>query len=471
MSNPDTGMPKGPFLDFPGHRLDIPPKPIPPSDFFIPPIAPLLSGLVIIGLGIFHLAGTFLPAPEPMASQEQRILCFSDIHLAPFYIARSNTSTWCHKEDPSSLNEFTFGQYGCDTPSALFMSLVRALPKTVSPPTAIVIAGDNLGGVPHYTMDHISKNFESIRGNLSEVFPRAAILPVMGNNEFVPNYGTWETDAGSFVGIARVWSTLLRESELQTVVKGGYYFRDFVRLRVVVLNTVMYQLGRAVGKEQDPYGQFEWLDQICDSAVRNGMEIHVFFHVPPSVNVRNRPETQGWHEVYVDQFAQIYAKYQFAMTCGHLHTAALVPLFNKAGKADGHIMSLPGVSLRHEGNPGFRVIHHRDGKPINLVDYFADISAQAAGHVEWRVAYSFKKLYETRDLSQRELARLADRIAHNSSLMWKYHRHMDLGHFQWKIFHDCFLTAVTTEEFRQCVVAAPDGTKSKYLSNHTYPYL
>jgi hypothetical protein len=31
------------------------------------------------------------------------------------------------------------------------------------------------------------------------------------------------------------------------------------------------------------------------------------------------------------------------------------------------------------------------------------------------------------------------------------------------------LTA-TTEEFRQCVVAAPDGTKSKDLSNHTYPY-
>jgi hypothetical protein len=143
--------------------------------------------------------------------------------------------------------------------------------------------------------------------------------------------------------------------------------------------------------------------------------------------------------------------------------------FNSEGRRNGVILSAPGLSQRHESNSAFRVMQLKHGKPIDFVDYYADIMEDARHVLKWRPAYVFNELYGTTSLSQDELVGLVARLTTNSSLMWKYRRMMYLGHFFWRAFHTCLLTAVSRLELEQCVSEAPDATQSVFHSGRAHP--
>jgi sphingomyelin phosphodiesterase acid-like 3 len=451
--------PASPFADLASRRIDLL-MPIDKRPARVRPIAVAVGLSFAVALACSLVIHLTAPSLTRLVNSEQAILWLSDVHLDARYIARSNTSTSCHAVDPNVPAAFTFGRYGCDTPPALFDSLIENLPKLIATPTLIVLGGDNIGGVIEYSMGDVVENFANILRKLQQIFPGVPILPVIGNNELSPNYGTWSNDSVNFAVLADAWASLLSASERSTLANGGYYFRDFDRLRVIVLNTVIYQVYRAEDTTPDPYGQFAWLDEVCASAQARGLGIFVFFHVPPSMSTRDRFQYQGWYQRYVDQFAQVYFRYRFAMTCGPLHLSAILPLFNGFDRRDGYIMSAPGLSLRHESNPGFRLIRLRNGQPVDFDEYSADIAAMADG-LEWKRRYSFRALFGTRDLSHRELAALAGRLVENSSLMWRYRRQMYQRHFSARPFHGCLLRSVSREELSACLAMTPasDGSR------------
>jgi hypothetical protein len=295
-------------------------------------------------------------------------------------------------------------------------------------------------------------------------------LPVLGNNEFVPNYGVWSNDTLNFRILAGAWEPFLSPPERQSLEQGGFYYRDFDRLRVLILNTVIYQVYREEDERDDPYGQFAWLDKVCDEARALGLEPFAFFHVPPSMSTRDRFRYQGWHRKYVSRFAAIFAKHRFAMMCGHLHIAAILPLFNDLNRRDGYILSAPGLSPRHDSNPGFRLIKVRNGLAADYDEYGADIGENPPDVLEWRFAYSFNEMYATKNLSHEAIAGLADRIVRNSSLMWRYRRMMYQRHFFARQFHRCLLGAVSREELGECLKKTPDAVGAIFHApNHAVP--
>jgi hypothetical protein len=103
----------------------------------------------------------------------------------------------------------------------------------------------------------------------------------------------------------------------------------------------------------------------------------------------------------------------------------------------------------------------RNGAPMDCVDYGADRMAGAGmgRPLEWRRLCSFRELYGARDASQEELAAVVGRLRVDSGLMWKYQRAMHLGHFAWRAFHGCLLTAVLPDELEECARSAPDWTR------------
>jgi sphingomyelin phosphodiesterase acid-like 3 len=458
--------PVSPFFDIAGPRIDL--------DSGKPPRLPiLLSATAILILFAFASVLVFKSVMANYARftrGHQSVLWISDIHLDSLYRKQSNASTWCHRVDPQLPVNFTFGHYGCDTPPALFGSLVASLPRLIARPTMIVLGGDNIGGVwpRNYSMGQVWETFEMVLEKLRLVFPKTAVLPVIGNNELVPNYGTWENDSMNFAILAKMWGKVLSERELETLRRGGYYYRDFDRLRVVVLNTVMYQVYRSFDDRDDPYGQFAWLDRVCEDAQRSGLQVSTFFHVPPSMSTRDRFKYQGWYQKYADQFAEVFAKYRFSMMCGHLHIAAILPLFNNVDNRDGYILSAPALSMRHDSNPGFRLIKFRNGAPIDYDEYSADVGAQPVDVLPWRLEYSFNALYGTRDLSHGQLADLADRLRKNSSLMWRYRRMMYQRQFFTRQVQGCLLRSVSHDEITECTARAPDARSAIF---HNLKYL
>jgi hypothetical protein len=435
------GKGKSPFFDFPGDRVDLLLNSEDSSAAF--PRAPVLMlGLLLCAVAGCLTFSLLSSAVVRFATDEQTILLVSDLHLDTLYDARSNASTWCHVPDTTLPTDFLHGRYGCDSPEPLIDSLFRALPSLVHRPTAILLGGDYTGAyaIQEWYLDV----FTRIRQKVASAFPGVPVLPAMGNNEFAPNYGLWSNDTANYAFVAGAWAGLLTKAETDTLIAGGYYYRDFGRLRIVVLNTVMYHVYRTVDARDDPHGQFAWLRSVCAAARAQNIELLVYFHIPPGIATRAHLNKQGWYPKYAEQFRRIFEEFQFAMVCGHLHKDTLVPM------SSGYIIAAPGISPRHVNNPAFRVIRFASGAPVDYVQFYADLIGNPSELV-WQRQYSFAELYGAKNLSHAELGRVVRRILNDSALMWKYKENMYARNYDKRPFHHCLLVAVSREEMKRCM--------------------
>jgi sphingomyelin phosphodiesterase acid-like 3 len=190
---------------------------------------------------------------------------------------------------------------------------------------------------------------------------------------------------------------------------------------------------------------------VCESAAAQELELLVFFHVPPSITTRDRFQYQGWYPAFINRFAAIYYKYRFAMVCGHIHIDALLPLFNHQGLHAGYIMASPGISLRHNSNPGFRLFKLNNGRLVDYIQFYADLIDNPKETLAWQIQYSFRELYGARDLSQEELTGVARKILNDSSVMWKYREMMYMKNYDTRAFHRCMLVSVSRRELEMCM--------------------
>jgi hypothetical protein len=272
----------------------------------------------------------------------------------------------------------------------------------------------------------------------------------MGNAEFSPMYGSWENDTLNYVNAADSWKLFVKEPTLS---KGGYYSLKIGKICLILLNTVIYHRFRPEDPRADPYGQFAWLEQTCQDSLDSGFEPMVFFHIPPSISTRNKFHRQGWYNKYSDRFYEIWNRYRFVMVCGHLHMDTILPLFNSKGEKGAYILSVPGLSPRHDNNPGFRVFHLRNGKAVDYEQYYGDLIENPKDDVEWKIEYRFSEIYGAADLSQKAIQKVTAKIASDDELMWKYHSLLHAGNYEFRAFHQCMLQAMGQSEIEQCLAA------------------
>eukprot|EP00698_Gefionella_okellyi_P010354 TRINITY_DN2680_c0_g1_i1.p1 TRINITY_DN2680_c0_g1~~TRINITY_DN2680_c0_g1_i1.p1 ORF type:complete len:251 (-),score=49.09 TRINITY_DN2680_c0_g1_i1:132-884(-) len=177
--------------------------------------------------------------------------------------------------------------------------------------------------------------------------------------------------------------------------------------------------------DDDPAGQFAWLEQTLSSAQASSAKVMVVGHIPPS----NHPESGGaqWPGHYNTDFLTIITPYLpstiTALLFGHQHLedirlvqslssqqsaavsqrdadTAVTEGIQKAARASGVVGGLllaPSISTRDGNNPAFRIVDYdaQSGLIYDYTQFYLNVTAanldpsQAAFDVE----YTFKNLY------------------------------------------------------------------------------
>lgn len=223
----------------------------------------------------------------------------NDIHLDPLYIASSSPSSFCRKFDERFVNRpFYFGQYKCDLPFSTLHSMLRYINSKIYPkkflpqnprrskPNFVLLGGDTVAHFLPYSMEQSHSFISEVVNNISISFnhkynnndDKVPILFVLGNNEYVPNYGScnFSFDKQNFeslyehvIGphiikdrnyikddnekynpkdIKQIEHDNYVKEQKRTFKRGGYYYYDIpeAKLRLLVMNTVTYSHWRDI---------------------------------------------------------------------------------------------------------------------------------------------------------------------------------------------------------------------------------
>lgn len=345
----------------------------------------------------------------------------NDIHLDPKYIPSSSPQTFCREFDSKYASApYYFGQYSCDTPILTFNSMLRFLTKKIYPhsltnearhPKFIVLGGDMPAHVLGYSMKQLHSFIGDMVHNISYSFNQGIsnipIVFVLGNNEYVPNYGKndFSSDIDNFASlyenvidpyILKNISIVDKESaneQRSTFLKGGYYYYDIpeCNLRILSVNSIIYNAYRTRDLKlidpngtlnfdlNDPYGQFEWiLSTSLRAKNEHNYTVGMALHLPPGMTYTTGDYAavlQGWHKHYIDRFDEILAQANIEFILGaHSHYDMFLPVNGKDSKSKLFSLAAPSVSPQHLNNPGFRIFKIKSSGEVDDYDqYYADI--------------------------------------------------------------------------------------------------
>lgn len=210
----------------------------------------------------------------------------NDIHLDPLYVASSSASTFCRKFDERFADRpYYFGQYKCDLPISTLKSMLRYInskiySKSKPKPNFVVLGGDTVAHYLPFSIDESHSYIKKVVRNISKSFNKklfdVPLLFVLGNNDYVPNYGginftfdkknfdsLYKNVIGPFIikdkdyaenyeydpnDRKQIEHDLYVKEQKRTFKRGGYYYYDIseAKLRILVMNTVTYSYWRDI---------------------------------------------------------------------------------------------------------------------------------------------------------------------------------------------------------------------------------
>ena len=302
------------------------------------------------------------------------ILWLSDLHLDPYYgtdFASSHKTNSCSLPYNATLLEHPYGQVGCDAPPILLEFALENVQSQNNNNNANNNANNNnidfilvTGDFARHSMDTLSQHLgrsiydpvESILStciqSIQKALPNVPIVPVLGNNDVVPDYYLGldqslekvnelevpDSNSDSEAMLATVTFGLkdafLTKDEFFTFQHGGYFSRlvdlpstttleeeeeeGGSSILVLSLNTVLYSVNHQPDPEskgrrpEDPYGQFEWMKSQLQTAAnpnskRRIVGVYLAGHIPPSIG--SYRHSQLWHDQYLEEFFAILQDY------------------------------------------------------------------------------------------------------------------------------------------------------------------
>ncbi len=248
--------------------------------------------------------------PQPQPAQTWLVL--SDIHFDPF--TQPKLVERLEAAPPERWRAiFESGETvapsgaGSDTNDALLESTLEGARNAVDDPRVVIVSGDFLAhgfrakfdreSVAHDDVAYdsfVDKTIAFLAWEIQSAFPRAHLLPVIGNNDGA--CGDYEsTPHGAFLAhMAAAWAGSIGISDPKGFIAqfstGGYYSVPLPvdDAQAIVLNDVLWspKYTNACGNAHDDPGADEvrWL-QTTQKALAPGTPVWIIAHIPPGVDV------------------------------------------------------------------------------------------------------------------------------------------------------------------------------------------
>ncbi|ODM96222.1 Sphingomyelin phosphodiesterase [Orchesella cincta] len=384
----------------------------------------------------------------PKGIRTLKVLHLTDIHVDMDYhfgaMTDCENEMCCHVENgkgPPGKRAGYFGDYNkCDLPFHSYMDALQHISSTHPDIDVIYLTGDF---VPHNIWStSIAGNVETLVNAsqyINDFFPRAKVIPVIGNHETHPvnmfspfgvpsNYSTdWLYSAA-----ARAWSHWIPKESIHNFLHAGFYDVEVDHyFRVIVLNTNLcygYNFWQSF-EPRDPSGQLRWLARELQRSEDIGQFVHILGHVAPSEADCFTVWSQNFYDI-INRYSSI-VKAQFY---GHTHFDEFRLYYHNYNRSQAISPVWIGASLTPYTNlnPGYKIFTIDGARGAestwNIIDHETWIynltDANLNPHLppRWYKLYQATEAFEIPDMSPESLNNFVQRMSSNITAFNTYYR-------------------------------------------------
>ncbi|XP_023719561.1 acid sphingomyelinase-like phosphodiesterase 3a [Cryptotermes secundus] len=426
---------------------------------------------------------------NPSAARIGYFWHITDIHYNVHYSTSGDTRKFCRRTENklggggvgNSRPAGRYGDYNCDSPWPLVESAAKAMKSKHGDNIEFVLwTGDGVAHSPGVSGEHQLEVLQNLTHLLRHTFRSQFVFPVLGHDD--PNPGLHFGQG--YKDVATLWRHWLPTEAIQTFNKGGYYTieQKVQKLRLVMLNTNL--CSDIVGNEEDPAGQWAWLDDTLQKSQGNRETVYLVGHMPPGVDERQNGGISPYHDVFQERFNQRYLKLVrkysdiiVGQFFGHLHSDSFRIVYSDTGHPVSWIFIAPAVSPKRTpsgaNNPGLRLYKFDTdtGQVLDYRQYYLDLNAaNLRNAAEWLPEYNLTDYYGLNEVSASELHNLVESfgVQEGSALFSRYYRANSVKFYHstegcdasCAHTHYCAITRLDYPEFHSCLETAASALAS-----------
>ncbi|KFP23455.1 Acid sphingomyelinase-like phosphodiesterase 3b, partial [Colius striatus] len=348
----------------------------------------------------------------------------------------------------------------------------------------LVFSRDDTPHVPNEQLGeeqvlHIIGNLTSL---IKETFPGTKVYAAMGNHDFHPKNQFPGKEHRIYNQTAQLWRPWLNDASVALFRAGAFYSEKLpspsTRGRIVVLNTNLYydQNDETVG-EEDPGGQFQWLEETLTNASRADEMVYIVGHVPPGFFEKKRGKAwfrSSFNQRYLE-LVQRHHRVIAAQFYGHHHTDSFRMFYSDTGSPINVMFLAPGVTpwkttlpgvKNGANNPGIRVIHYDPDtlQVLDMVTYYLNLtranlmaSMREEGFPVWDEEYRLTEAFQVPDGSVQSMQTVLGRISQEPHYLQQYYEfnsvQYDLSPCEepCRLDHICAIREVDFTGYNECV--------------------
>ncbi|NXI24208.1 ASM3B phosphodiesterase, partial [Sterrhoptilus dennistouni] len=377
-----------------------------------------------------------------------------------------------------------WGSYLCDSPWSLLGSAARTMRDRLATPDFVLWTGDDTPHVPNEQLGeekvlHIIANLTSL---IKETFPGTKVYAAMGNHDFHPKNQFPGKEHRIYNKTAELWRPWLSEASLPLFRAGGFYSEKLpgsgTRGRMVVLNTnLYYDQNNETAGEEDPAGQFQWLEETLTNASRDDEMVYIVGHVPPGFFEKKRGKP-WFRRSFNQRYLEIVQKHHGVIAAqffGHHHTDSFRMFYSDTG-APINVMflapgvtpwktTLPGVS-NGANNPAIRVVSYDQDtlQVLDMVTYYlnlthANMMVSPEEFPVWEEEYRLTEAFQVPDGSASSMQTVLERISRDPQYLQLYYEFnsarydLELCMQECRVDHLCAIREVDFIKYDECVKA------------------
>uniref|UniRef100_A0A3P9NDJ8 Acid sphingomyelinase-like phosphodiesterase n=1 Tax=Poecilia reticulata TaxID=8081 RepID=A0A3P9NDJ8_POERE len=402
----------------------------------------------------------------------------TDLHWDPTYKLTDNPNLVCASSgNRPALSAGKFGAYACDAPWHLINSSVYAMKRILPDPDFIVWTGDD---TPHVQNEDLGEEkVINIIGNLTqiitEVFPYTKVYSALGNHDYHPKSQLPPGPNSIYDKIAEMWSGWLEPDSKQSFKNGGYYTEKLLNragYRVLVLNTNLYYYqNKETMNDDDPAGQFSWLDQTLTAASNNKEKVYIIGHVPPGFFEKKR-STSWFTKKFNARYLELIQKHHSVIIgqfFGHHHTDSFRMFYNTEGLPISAMFLSPGVTPWETtlpgvkdgaNNPGIRVFEYDTETLLvkDVVTYYLNLTHANADAERWEKEYRLTESFRVPDASPGSMHQVLERMASDHCYLQKYYEFNSVSYDltecdgDCRVDHVCAAGEVDFKRYEECLL-------------------